>query len=417
MTAPKIQRYIDLLSRDTFSNTTPIYDEVTYHNIDKIFAALSLLKHNRTNGYDLWLKIPRGAIEDYGDYQEWLADGDVENYAEFEDMWRAEYPDEFMWYNFTAIEIKDIGCRLIFLGQKLVLEIDPRKEQGDAADLVEFSGWLRNAVEEVVQLVASGLYNDLVERELPPQHRTGTIRRAQIWEVWPESKAQFFEGITLGDVEEFLNVGIDELPPDIPRIQSLTAGDFFRFCAMGYTVNHYPDSDKPPIEQYQRHADGRDDGLCEIDQDSPEAFDDWYHNRELRGGHPWEVCRGGNSTHISLYVMEDEKGYYLQLAGSAWNRTIETVNFFLALYRAGLPVTILDAGILKERLAGTEKIGVVPEGVFPDYCQSLFPGEKSIAFMNLPYEDRGEFAKRCVWQPLTPVQLKDSSEAAGGGES
>ena len=72
------------------------------------------------DGYDLWLKIPRGAIEDYGDYQEWLADGDVENYAEFEDMWRAEYPDEFVWCNFTAIEIKDIGCRLIFLGQKLI---------------------------------------------------------------------------------------------------------------------------------------------------------------------------------------------------------------------------------------------------------------------------------------------------------
>ena len=108
--------------------------------------------------------------------------------------------------------------------------------------------------------------------------------------------------------------------------------------------------------------------------------------------------------------MEDEKGYYLQLAGSAWNRTIETVNFFLALHRAGLPVTIMDADILKERLAGTEKIGVVPEGVFPDYCQGLFPGEKVIDFINLPYEDREEFAKRCVWQPLNQVRLK----VAGG---
>ena len=32
-------------------------------------------------------------------------------------------------------------------------------------------------------------------------------------------------------------------------------------------------------------------------------------------------------------------------------------------------------------------------------------------------QSREEFAKRCVWQPLMPVQLKDSSEAAGGGES
>ena len=128
---------------------------------------------------------------------------------------------------------------------------------------------------------------------------------------------------------------------------------------------------------------------------------------------PWEICRGGNSSHISLYVMEDEQGYYLQLAGSAWTRTIETVIFFLALHRDGLPVTILDVDILKERLTGTEKIGVVPEGIFPDYCQSLFQSEKIIAFMNLPYENREEFAKRCVWQPVAPVRLKDCAETSG----
>ena len=413
MTAPQIQRYIDFLSHDTFGNTTPIYDEVTCQNIDQIFAVLARLEHNRMDGYDLWLKIPRGTIEDYGDYQEWLEVGDVENYAEFEAMWRSDYPDEFVWYNFTAIENKDIGCRLIFLGQKLVLEIDPRKEQGDATDLAEFSGWLRIAVEEAVQQVAAGIYNDLVERELPPQHRTGTIQRAQIWEVWPESKAQFFGGITPNDITGFLAVGTDKLPLSTPRLTSVSASDFFRFCAMGYAANHYSDADKPPLEQYRRHADGRDDGLREINQDSPEAFDDWYHNRERRGGHPWEIFRGGNSSHISLYVMEDEQGYYLQLAGSAWTRTIETVIFFLALHRAGLPVTILDVDILKERLTGTEKIGVVPEGIFPDYCQSLFQSEKIIAFMNLPYENREEFAKRCVWQPVAPVRLKDCAETSG----
>lgn len=194
MTAPQIQRYIDFLSHDTFGNTTPIYDEVTCHNIDQIFAVLACLEHNRMDGYDLWLKIPRGTIKDYGDYQEWLEFGDVENYAEFEAMWRSDY---------------------------------------------------------------------------------------------------------------------------------------------------------------------------------------------------------------------------LQLAGSAWTRTIETVIFFLALHRAGLPVTILDVDILKERLTGTEKIGVVPEGIFPDYCQSLFQSEKIIAFMNLPYENREEFAKRCVWQPVAPVRLKDCAETSG----
>lgn len=412
MFAPEVMHYVGCLGRSFSYNDTPIYDKTTLNNIDQIYADLSCLESNYKDGYDLWLRVPRGSIEDYGNYEEALEFGDVENYAKFEVMWKAEYPDEYVWLNYTILESKEEGARYIYLGHKVVLEVDPRKDLGWERDLSEFSGWLLSATKEIVQQVVAGTYNDLVERELPPQHRTGTILRSQMWEVWPESKASFFEGITPEDVAEFQAVGTDKLPPDAPRLPSMISGDFFRFCAMGYAANHYSDTDKTLLEQYRRHADNRDDGLCDLDQNSPEAFADCYHNRSMRGGHPWEVCRGGNSTHISLYVMEDEKGYYLQLAGSAWNRTIETVNFFLALYRAGLPVTILDADILKERLEGTEKIGVVSEGVFPVYCEPLFPGEKIIDFINLPREDRGEFAKRCEWQPLNQVRLKAPGEAS-----
>ena len=38
-------------------------------------------------------------------------------------------------------------------------------------------------------------------------------------------------------------------------------------------------------------------------------FEDWLENHE-RGGHPWEICRGGNSTHISLYVCKNDQGFY-----------------------------------------------------------------------------------------------------------
>lgn len=410
MYAPEVLHYIGYLGRSYSYNDTPVYDKATLDNIDQIYDALSCLEPNCKEGYKLWLRVPRGSIEDYGSYEEALEFGEVENYAEFEAMWKTEFPDEYIWLNFTVLESKEEGVRYIYLGHKVVLEVDPRKDPGWERELSEFSGWLLSATREIVQQVVAGTYNDMVERELPPQHRTGTIRRSQMWEVWPESKDAFFEGITPEDVAEFLAVGTEKLPPDAPRLPSMTSGDFFRYCAMGYAANHYSDTGKTPLEQYRRHADNRDDGLCDLDQNSPEAFVDWYHNERMRGGHPWEVCRGGNSTHISLYVAEDEQGFYLKLAGSAWSRTIETVNFFLALHRAGLPVTIMDADILKERLAGTEKIGVVPEGVFPAYCEPLFPGEKVIDFMNLPHEDRAEFARRCVWQPLNQVRLR----ATGG---
>lgn len=190
----------------------------------------------------------------------------------------------------------------------------------------------------------------------------------------------------------------------------MTANDFFRFCAMGYAENKYDGCGKTPKEQYVLHADGRDEGLQDIDADSPEAFHAWLHDRDRCGGHPWEVCRGGNSTHVDLRVMEDMRGYFLYLAGAAWNRTMETVKFYLALTRANIPVYLAEAKVLADRLAEEEKIGIVPEGVLPAYCGSWFPNEHIIDYMNLPSEDREKFLPFCTWYEERPTALAQREE-------
>ena len=144
--------------------------------------------------------------------------------------------------------------------------------------------------------------------------------------------------------------------------------------------------------------------MSEIDADSPQAFSDWIDNRS-HIGHPFEVCRGGNSTHITLYVGKHAEGYRLDLDGSSVGRTIETVKFYLALCRAGVPVYLHHAKLLADRLRGEEKIGIVPEGITPAYCGSLFPDKEIISFMNLPDEDREAFLPYCRWQPIAQVRL------------
>ena len=86
-------------------------------------------------------------------------------------------------------------------------------------------------------------------------------------------------------------------------------------------------------------------------------------------------------------------------------RTIETVKFYLALQRKGLPVRSREAVMLIERLQETEKIGIVPEGIWPAYCEGMFPGEHIIAFRNLPNEKQEEVAKSCVWQSIRKTEL------------
>ena len=208
-------------------------------------------------------------------------------------------------------------------------------------------------------------------------------------------------------------VYIEEKDPEdqnlIGRIEKLTANDFYNFCAMGYRANNYSGGELSPKEWYLRHADGRDEGLREIDPDSTEAFNDWFFDRDRRGGHPWEVCRGGNSTHVSLGVHHDEKGYYLILAGSAWTRCIETIRFYLALREAGVPVILLEGRQLLARMLEEDKIGIVPNGIWPAYCESLFPGERILDFINLPNEKKDAVVKCCTWfqEPLVTLAEED----------
>ena len=103
--------------------------------------------------------------------------------------------------------------------------------------------------------------------------------------------------------------------------------------------------------------------------------------------------------------MAANRSWHLYLAGSSEGRTIDTVKFYLALTRAGIPVYLEDAKELVLRMQEKERIGIVPEGVFPRYCESHFPNERIIDFMNLPFENREEVVAKTDWQPYAPVQL------------
>lgn len=413
LTQPKVEFYLDQFGdRNGFNYRNLIYDGKSSELLDEFFRLMEqIAPANEDGGKYLWIRADRGPIEDFGNAEELIAEGEYKDLEAFTRAWKDWFPDEVGWYELVALEEKDRGLRFIRLAHRIViLQNDRQKpEDEDPYDVSEFVQWLIDEVRECLDMLRAGTYNDFVSKNLPPQHRTGTIRRRDFWNVWPEAREEFFKDITPEDVAEFIRLAsaqVEDHRDFHGRLASMSAGDFYRFCAMGYAANNYYGCDKTPREQYFLHADGRDEELGEVDQDSPEAFYAWLTDRSHYGGHPWEVCLGGNSTHISLYVRLDEKGYYLNLDGDAWNRTIETVKFYLALCRAGIPVYLSEAHTLADRLAETEKIGIVPDGVFPDYCGGLFPNEHIIDFMNLPDEDREKFLPFCTWYEEAPVYLQ-----------
>ena len=414
LTQPEVCHYIDWLGSVGYRNVncSMTYDGHSYQLMDELFALLKKLKPISKNGArSLWICAKRGTINDfakrYGDFDELIEDETVKDYSEYEAYWRDMFPNELKWYELAAVEDEDISYQTVMLQHQQVLEQDGCKEKYaltyDVSGLIE---WIIESVRYCIEALESGTYNDIVAKELPAKHRTGTILRKDFWTIYPDIREEYFKDLSQGEMDEFLSSAIHDKSELEGRLSNLTANNFFRFCTLGYAANNYEGLELSPRDQYFKHADGRDGGLGEIAPDSPEAFSDWYHNRECFGAHPWEVCRGGNSTHVDLYVLEDEGGYYLQVAGTSTWRSVEAIKFFLAIRNAGIPVVIHEADLLKDRLRGVEKIGVVPDGVIPAYCQSWFPDEDVEAFINLSREDEEKMIPCCVWQPLPQIELQ-----------
>ena len=354
---------------------------------------------------ELWLTAERGTIEDFGNYEEYLDEGDVETYEEFETLWRDYYPEPVKWYPLTTMVYRD-NCS-VFLDHKLVLQIVSDGQEEFDYDKTELIDWLDVAVEACITAVKSGTYNGFVEENLPVRKRVGKILRENYWNVYPEEKAAYLEHITPEEIRDF-TARMQSQPTDAPatRLPEMTAGLFLDCCRLGYETNGFEGTGQlSPRELYRAHADGRHDGLLDLPEDSADAFADWIDNG-FKGGHPWEVCRGGNSTHISLFARRDGYGWWLELAGSSYGRSVETIKFYLALVRNGLPVSLCNGPALAAMVTGRDYIGIVPEGILPCYCDDWFPREdKFLQFMNLPWENAEAVAQAAEWYPLKDIKL------------
>lgn len=406
----------------------------------------------------IWLRIPRGSIEDYDTFENMKEWGEVETYEEYEARWLEEYPEELSWYRLAVVQSFEPDGALRYAGVGLGYEtivsmlMDDRYSCDQMGRYEETAACrlcslILPAVQESMTLVADGSYNQMVAASLPYQFRVGVIRRRDLWEVEPEAKARDYDGLSEESVRAFRELvesGMNS-SDKVGRIDDFTANDFFNACKLGYESIGRDCDDQSPSELYQRYADGRDEGLTGkgfglnegpgIDFDDPKAWDEWYFHRPQRGGHPWEVVPGGNSTHVELYVRHDKRelewelrsgaiaegeyerrlrsaGYYFVIAGK--HRQFEAVSFYLALSAAGLPVVIRDAEQLLARFGCTDWVGVVPHHVFPRYCEELFPDEYGtiIDFTHV-YEGEDAWFDKVVWLPEEEAVISERSVERG----
>ena len=404
--APKVNHWIFVLKDGKF-----VFDKKTLEAIDKVYAILEAVEPcGEDNRRELWLKAERGTIEDYDDYERLKDEEVIENYEEFEKMWHDEYPDEISWYHLVTIERNDY--RAMFLGRELIYQSRILEAHSSYEyNVEELFVWMQDAVKKCIVQMQEETYNDEVNNNLNARQRTGTISRKDYWDIFPERKDSYLSDITDAEVKKFVSY-ISEQHGNKPvgsYLDEMTAGKFYEFCSMGYKANKYEHLEGLTAkEQYYKMADGRDNGLLEIDGESPSEFANWLNDLQCKGGHPWEVCRGGNSTHVGLYVHHNENGYYLAVAGKSWSRSVEAIKFYNVLRDSGTAVYLYEAKGITDRLLGQDIIGIVPEHVIPVYCEQWFPEMKILDFMNLPYENEPyeKMLEKIVWLPEEKQYLK-----------
>ena len=309
--APKVNHWIFVLKDGKF-----VFDKKTLEAIDKVYAILEAVEPcGEDNRRELWLKAERGTIDDYDDYERLKDEDVVENYEEFEKMWHDEYPDKISWYHLVTIERNDY--RAMFLGRELIYQSRILEAHSSYEyNVEELFVWMQDAVKKCIAQMQEGTYNEDVNDNLSARQRTGTISRKDYWDIFPERKDSYLSDITDAEIKKFVSY-ISEQHDNKPvgsYLDEMTAEKFYEFCSMGYKANKYEHLEGLTAKkQYYKMADGRDNGLSEIDGESPSEFADWLNDLQRKGGHPWEVCRGGNSTHVGLYVHHNESGYYLCL--------------------------------------------------------------------------------------------------------
>lgn len=331
------------------------------------------------------------------------------------------------WY-FSLLE--EPGRRLGDSGQ-CSFSFDPCRDDEPSAEIpapiVAKLAALRGEVACTVERVEQDplRYHGELLRSIPPTLRYGALPRSYVRDLLPEWQT-FLNELTPHEVSRMTEVC--ERSDGAP-IECMTAGRFFDYCRVAYRANAASferygepfDSQAPGHELYSRYADGRDEGLRTIERDSPEAFLAWYRSPR-RGGHPWEIYRGGNSNHIDLAVVkESDRGegptWRMRLSAFSTMRIVETCRIALALDDAGLPFELDHKESYLRRLQGTDMVGLVPAEMDLRHGYHHFPREFGVAdsvrfdwFRDEKTRRQirpwREIAAAATWLPIPELRLK-----------
>ena len=166
----------------------------------------------------LWLEALRGEPEEWADYQELLADGDVSGEEDYLALWQMECPDEVAWYEVSVSCFRDRHFLTVSDGEGSEWMFANRDDPEGVWPEMRFdvTAFLQALKEIVTRLVgricrAPASYNRYVERNLSPFKRYGSILRKDLFRILPDTRPD----LTEADIEFLSRLAREaEAPPE-----------------------------------------------------------------------------------------------------------------------------------------------------------------------------------------------------------
>lgn len=246
----------------------------------------------------LYFWAPKGCIEEYGNYDELKEYGEVKNYQEFIDKFNEDYPNEFYWYKMNSTRYKNY--RMISINSKNIIYADMYDDNNfENYQLQELLDFLIVKVKECIKKLEDRTYNDYIKENYSYKNRFGVIKRNDYWELNPGIKKNLLNEISQEEINYFIENAYEKQDK---RIECMTSGKYFECVGLVYKNIGYGTGNLTDKELYLKYADGRDEGLSKINENSSADFDKWYKDNTRFGGHPWEIIRGHSFARVNLQV-------------------------------------------------------------------------------------------------------------------
>ena len=379
---------------DDIKFTAPLMDNIRWNNkhydfdltiltkeskeeLSKLVEKLSRIKPKKSFScqykWDFWIDVPKGELSDYGDYKELKAEGIYKSRKKFIEDWKRDYPESVYWHEITVVTEKTYTG--LWLDDAALIRQDLGVEKENSwpnADYCELLVFLTTKVDEIVDMLVKGEYNDYIRKTLPYKYRTGLIKRKKLWEIDKTNRDYDISDLSEKEISDYCKYAeIDAENNNKPEktIKRMSSGKYYEICSYCYIAAKFDRIDGlTPKKMFEVHGDDRDGGMSTLDENDEDAFDSWYdlpdqEKWEIQNpSHMWEIREGHTHTSIHLYLNKDSEkgGYYFTLSGGTHCQTPEVVRMYVELKQRSIPVTLYKSDMIAKKITGEDYVGIIP---------------------------------------------------------